>query len=100
MDLEKKHYINEQVDIDYIRKAKNSSLAFFAVAVLLLFLNKHDTNFKIAIIILCIAIIFCSIVRFLNNKNYFSNNKDLQKAVAEWIFMVRTRHSYYFFLRR
>lgn len=82
MDLEKKHYINEQVDIDYIRKAKNSSLAFFAVAVLLLFLNKHDTNFKIPIIILCIAIISCSIVRFFNNKHYFSNNKNLQKAVT------------------
>lgn len=82
MDLEKKHYINEQVDIDYIRKAKNSSLAFFAVAVLLLLLNKHESNYKMPIIALCIAIISCSIVRFFNNKNYFANKKNLEKAVV------------------
>lgn len=81
MDLEKEHYINEQVDIDYIIKAKNPSLAFIAVAILLIFLNSHGNNLKKLVISLCIGIIICSIARLINNKQYFTYKKTLQDAV-------------------
>lgn len=81
MSLEKQLYINEQIDIDYIRKAKNSSLAYIYVAILFLFLNQFDNNFKLSIFFLCIGIIVLSFIRFLNYKKYFSNKKNIEDAV-------------------
>lgn len=81
MDLEKQHYISEQIDIDYVRKGQNSSLAFVLVTILFLFLDKLDEKFKIQILLLCSGIIICNIIRFMNNGQYFAGKKSLESAV-------------------
>lgn len=81
MDFEKEQYIKEQIDIDYVRKSKNSSLAFILVAILFLFLDKLEDNFKVQIVCLSLSVIAFNILRFLNWKQYFAGHKSIKDAV-------------------
>lgn len=81
MDFEKEQFIKEQIDIDYVRKSKNSSLAFILVAILFLFLDKLEDNFKVQIICLSLSVIAFNLLRFLNWKQYFAGHKSIKDAV-------------------
>lgn len=81
MDFEKEQYIKDQIDIDYVRKAKNSSLAFMLVIVLFLFLDKLEDHFQIPIICLSLGVIALNLVRFFNWKSYFDGQKLIKDAV-------------------
>jgi signal transduction histidine kinase len=81
MNFEKENYIKEQVDIDYVRKSKNSSLDFILVTILFLFLDKLDDNFRVQIILLCFGIIAFNILRFMNFKQFMANKKSIKDAV-------------------
>ncbi|MBC7712145.1 MAG: GHKL domain-containing protein [Rhizobacter sp.] len=81
MDQEKQQYIEEQVNIDYVLKSKNSALAFLMVAVLFIFLHKVVSEYKIYITIFSIAVIALSVLRLFNVKRYNENNLTLREAV-------------------
>lgn len=81
MNLEKENYINEQIDIDYVKKSKNSSLAFILVASLFIFLDKLDENFRVQIIFLCFGVIAFNFLRFLNYNQFITNKKSIADAV-------------------
>ncbi|MBC7428263.1 MAG: GHKL domain-containing protein [Bacteriovorax sp.] len=81
MNQEKSSYINEQVDIDYVLKSKNSALAFLLVALLFIFLHKQDNEYKIYITIFCVAILGLSVLRILNVNRYNESKLTLNEAV-------------------
>lgn len=81
MDFEKEQYIKDQIDIDYVRKAKNSSMAFILVVILFLLLDKMEDNFKIPIVWLCLSAIALNLIRFFNCKKYFAGQKLIRNAV-------------------
>lgn len=81
MIFEKESYIKEQIDIDYVRKSKNSSLAFVLVAILFLFLDKLDDNFRVQIIFLSLGIIAFNFLRFMNFKQFMAQKKSTENAV-------------------
>lgn len=81
MNLEKNAYINEQIEIDYLKRAKNPPIAFISIAILLLCLNKHENIYKLPITYLCIALIFFSIIRIINITQYFNNRRNIKDAI-------------------
>jgi signal transduction histidine kinase len=81
MNFEKEQYIKDQIDIDYVRKAKNSSIAFILVTILFLFLDKLEDDFKIPIICLSLGVIAVNLARFFNSKKYFTGQKLIKDAV-------------------
>ncbi len=81
MELEKKKYIEEQVNIDYVLKSKNSALAFLMVAILFLFLHKQESAYKLYITIFSFAVIGLSLLRLLNVQRYNEKKLTLHEAV-------------------
>lgn len=81
MDSEKKQYIQEQVEIDYVMKSKNSAIAFIFVTILFIYLQKFSVVFKSYVLILSIAVIVLSIIRFINAKTFATGKRRIEKAV-------------------
>jgi signal transduction histidine kinase len=81
MDTDKEEYIKEQVDIDYVKKSKVSSLAFVLVAIIFLFLNKLDERFRVQIFLLIIGVFVFNFLRFMNYKQYTTSKKSIKDAV-------------------
>lgn len=81
MNIEKETYIKEQIDIDYVSKSKNSSLAFILVAILFLFLDKLDDTYRVQIVFLCFGVIAFNIIRFMNYRQFLNSKKSIEDAV-------------------
>lgn len=80
--MEKQQYIEEQIDVDYILKSKNSALAFLAVSVLFIFfLLKVNGQYKFYIIFLTFAVMAMALLRLINVTNYTTNNQTIKKSV-------------------
>ena len=77
---ERKIYLEERINNDYILKSKNSALAFLFVSLLYLFLHRQESEYKIYITILCFAVMGMSVVRLMNVKAY--NELKLTNAEA------------------
>ena len=63
MNEEKRIYIEEQVDIDYILKSKNSALAFLFVSILFLFIHRLEGIYNVYVNVIALGIIALSLVR-------------------------------------
>lgn len=70
--LERESYINEKIDIDYIVKSKNSSLAFGLVAVVFLLLHANS-KMQFGFAILSIFIVILSVLRIHNVRRFLNN---------------------------
>lgn len=77
--MNKETFISEQSDIDYIRKSKNSSLAFGLVAIVFIFLHLSD-RYTLFFTVTCLMVIALSLLRIHNVNNYFNNKIALPKA--------------------
>lgn len=82
MDSEKQQYIQEQVEIDYVMKSKNSAIAFVFVTILFIYLQKFSEVYKAYILILSIAVIILSVIRFLNAKIFAAGKRRIENAVT------------------
>lgn len=83
----KKEYIEEQVEIDYILKSKNSSLTFGLIAFVFIFLHSKS-KFEIELIILSLTVIFISFLRIQNVKRFFGNKTSRTQAVKNVSILV------------
>lgn len=77
--MDKNEYIEKYVDIDYIIKSKNTSIAFGLVGIVFLFLHS-STQFDISFIFLSLLVILISIFRFFNVKFFFAKKISRQRA--------------------
>ena len=80
MDYERKKYIEEQVNIDYILKSRNSALAFLMVSILFVFLHKQESEYKIYISIFSFGVFALSILRVINVSYYNANKLSIEEA--------------------
>jgi len=81
MDNEKKQYIQEQMEIDYVLKSKNSAVAFIFVALIFIYLQKFNEVYKIYVLILSLAVIILSIIRYINAKTFSAGTRSITNAV-------------------
>ena len=81
MSQDKKEYIQEQIDTDYVVKSRNSSLGFLMVAVLYIFFNKQESNYKIYVTILAMTVLVLSVLRIANVNRYNEKKLTLNEAV-------------------
>ena len=77
--MDKHKYIEERVNIDYIIKSKNSSLAFGLCAVVLLIMQL-SSNIKYIYFALVFVIIILSAIRILNVKRFSERKISLEVA--------------------
>lgn len=83
MQIEKQNYIDDQVEIDYVLKSKNSALAFMFVALLFIYLQHFNENYKHYAYVLSAGVIFLAILRFTNAYFYTLGKKNIRLAVVE-----------------
>lgn len=77
--MDKNKYIEEKVNLDYIIKSKNSSLAFGLVAIVLLIMQL-SSNVKYLYVALAFIIVILSVIRIINVNRFLEKKISINQA--------------------
>jgi signal transduction histidine kinase len=83
MQIEKQNYIDDQVEIDYVLKSKNSALAFMFVTLLFIYLQHFNEFYRDYAYAISSGVIFLAVLRYLNAYLYTNGKKNIRMAVIE-----------------